>query len=167
MDGDPEVARLLALAARFGRRGPGAAARPGAARQLPGSAALGRRRGLLRPGTSRSASCRWRRWPAACPVVATAVGGLLDTVVDRGHRSARPAAGPGGPGRRARGTLLGDPAAASGVRPARRWNGSGERFSWDEVAARTTLLLPAPDPAGAVPATLPIAGRPLRGSRPA
>ena len=34
------------------------------------------------PGTSRSASPRWRRWPAAGRWSASAVGGLLDTVVD-------------------------------------------------------------------------------------
>ena len=44
------------------------------------------------PGTSRSGSCRSRPWRAGAPVVASAVGGIQDTVVRPGDRPARAAA---------------------------------------------------------------------------
>ena len=102
MDGDPEVARLLALAARFGRRGPGAAARSGAAGAAAGPAAFGRRRGLLalvRAVRDRATGGDGLRRPG---------GGERSRRVARhggrpGHRSARPAAGPDSLGRGARG----------------------------------------------------------------
>ena len=60
-------APLRAAAARARRRRPGALRRPGRPRRRPGPAALGRRRRVPCPGTSRSGSSRWRRWRAGCP----------------------------------------------------------------------------------------------------
>ena len=119
LDADPEVDRLRPLAAAPRRRGPG--------RFLGGVAAP-----TCRPwcaaatswspcrGTSRSASSRWRRWPAAGRWSASAVGGLLDTVVPGVTGELVPPRRPDrlapGAGRR----LLADPGAAGATaRPAR------------------------------------------------
>ena len=66
-----------------GRRRPGAAssARVGRARD-PRAAALAPTSWCASPGTSRSASCRSRRWPAACPWSPPPSAACIDTVVD-------------------------------------------------------------------------------------
>ena len=82
-------------ARRRPRGAPAARARRARRRRRPRRAARARRRATTCrrccapptpwsacPGTSRSGSCRWRRWRAACRWSPRAVGGLIDTVVD-------------------------------------------------------------------------------------
>ena len=63
------------------------------------------------------------------PVVGTAVGGLIDTVVDGADR--RPGAAPG-PARRSARPSTGCSAtgSAGSPTPRRRWTGPGSRYSW-------------------------------------
>ena len=65
----PRPAGCARLAARARRRRPGAAPRPGAAAADCPPCCARPTSCCPCPGTSRSASSRWRPWPAACPVV--------------------------------------------------------------------------------------------------
>ena len=123
-------------ARRAGRRPRGAAAaraRRAARRRRPARAARARRarRRCRRccapptpscacPGTSRSGSCRWRRWRAASRSWRRAVGGQIDSVVHgvtgRARPAARPARAGAGAARAARPTPRG---ARRSARPAR------------------------------------------------
>ena len=74
------------------------------------------------------------------PVVATAVGGLVDTVVDGTHRAPRAAAGPG----RARRGLVAAARVADAARRLRRRRvaRARTRYRWDRVVARHRCRLP-------------------------
>ena len=142
LDADPEVRRL--------RRGRGAArgGRPG---QLPRAACRARTcpRWSARPtssspcrGTSRSASSRWRRWPAAAG--GRHRGRRADDTVRR-RRDRRPGAAaatrPRSPRRCA--ALLADERALRRLRPRRAPTGPASRYGWDRVAERDERGLPA------------------------
>ena len=67
LDADPEARRLRALAAAARRRRPARAARPRRARRRCRRCCARPTSWSACPGTSRSGSCRSRRWPAASP----------------------------------------------------------------------------------------------------
>ena len=117
---------------------------PGRARRAARAAALGRRRRLPCRGTSRSASCRWRRWPAACRSSATAVGGMIDTVVDGVTGRPRPAARPRAAGRARCARLLADPGAARAPGPRPGVRRARQLYDWGRVAAATLDVYAAP-----------------------
>ena len=152
-DADPEARRLRALAAEPRRRRPGAAASAASARaDAARAAALGRRRrvrALVRAVRHRAAGGDGLRRPGGR---LSAVGGLIDTVVDgvtgvlvpprdpgrSAAAAARPARRPGDAARRA--------AGGAGVRPRAR-----SRYRWDRVAPshRAVYAAPSPHAAGA------------------
>ena len=155
LDGDPEVRRLRGARRRAGRGRPGALRRPASPRGRARADALGRRRRSAPRGTSRSASSRWRRWRAGVPVVATAVGGLLDTVVDGGTGLHRAAARPGRHWRRALRRCWATRALRLRVGvPARA---CGARYGWPRVAERHRSRLPRSWPTRRAPRV--VAGR--------
>ena len=136
--------------------------RVGARRTLPAllrSADAGR---VACPGTSRSASCRWRRWRAACPSSPRAVGGHDRHRRRRRHRRPRAAARPRAPRRRRSRALLDDPARRAALRrggraprapPLRLEPRRGRRRSTSTRAlAARPRRAPAPRPSGASPA---------------
>ena len=149
MDGDPEVTRLLALAGIGGVadrvrllaqcRGPScrACCAPPTSSPAP-------------PGTSRSASCPWRRWPAAARWWPAQSAGLLDTVVDRHTGRLVPPRDPALSPTRARGARS-DPEAAALATAGPRWTGSQQLYSWDRASPPARRLCTRPSrgaPAG-------------------